>query len=134
MVSLKNVDKNIYPIFQPKYITIRSIDDITYFLRQSFVDILSRIGKFTKKMDTKESSDQVDLGSDCIDKGIEYEKLNYVKIQNVFANGFDKLHERIKNTKSCVNIKNQDNKCFLYCHLLHERYRMCNNEKIKNAD
>ena len=81
MVSIKDENKKMYPIFQTKYVTIRSPSDVTYFLRQSMVDIKSRIGKFTKKIDTKEDADQVEVGSDCIDKGIEYEKMNYVKIQ-----------------------------------------------------
>ena len=83
------------------------------------IDIKSRIGKFTNKSDTKEGTEEVIIGTDCVDTGIDYEKLNIVKIQNVFANGFIQLLERIRNTKSCINIKNQDNKCFLYCHLLH---------------
>ena len=97
------------------------------------IDIKSRIGKFTKQMDQKETTDKVDLGSDCIDIGIEFEKMNVVKIQNVFANGYIELPVRISNTKSCINIKNQDDKCFLYCHLLHEHYRLCGG-KIQNAE
>ena len=124
--------QKLFPIFQTKYIKIRSENDVTYFLRQSMIDIKSRIGKFTKQIDTKEGTDQVIMGTDCVDSGIDYEKLNIVKIQNVFANGFIELPERIKNTKSCINIKHQYNKCFLYCHLLHERYRLCDN--VKNAD
>ena len=125
MVSIRDRNKKLYPIFQTKYIIIRSPDDIIYFLRQSMIDIKSRIGKFTKKIDTRESTDQVILGTDCVDSGVDYEKLNIVKIEKVFANGFIELPERISGTKSCINIKNRDNRCFLYCHLLHERYRLC---------
>ena len=62
---------------------------------------------------------------DCRSSGCKNEQINVVPIVNAFANAYIELPQRIKNTKSCVNIKNQDKKCFLYCHLLHERYRMC---------
>ena len=55
-------------------------------------------------------------------------------ITNVFANGYIELPSRIKNSKSCVKIKNQDDRCFLWCHLLHERYRLCENKKIEHPE
>ena len=135
MASVKDENKKIYPIFQTKYIIIRNPEDVGYFLRQSMVDIESRIGKFTKKMDQREATEPNQIhGSDCVDLGIEYEKMNIVKIQNVFANGYIELNPRIIHTKSCINKKNDDNKCFLYCHLLHERYRLNNWEKIQGAE
>ena len=132
MVSVWDRNKTLYPVFQTKYIIIRSPDDVTYFLRQSMIDIKSRIRKFTKKLDgVKDGTVQVILGTDWVDSGIDYEKLNIVKIQNVFANGYTELPTRITNTKSSINIKNEDNKCFLHCHLLHERYRLCGYKIIK---
>ena len=55
MASVKNKDKKIYPIFQTKYIIVKNPDDVGYFLRQSMVDIKSRIGKFTKKWTSKKA-------------------------------------------------------------------------------
>ena len=130
-----NDKKKIYPIFQTKYIIIRNEEDIDYFLRESMIDIVSRIGKFTKKMNAQQSTEtQPDNRSGYTDVGIEYEKMNIVKIQNVFANGYISLDPRIINTKSCINIKNNDDKCFLYCHLLHERYKLNNFKKIQGAE
>ena len=126
MASVHDKNKKIYPIFQTKYTIIRNTEDIDYFLRQSMIDIKSRIGMFTKKMSSKvsESHERVQIHpSGCVDMGIEFEKLNVVKIKNVFASSFIDLPQRVLNTKSCINIKNVDAKCFLYCHLLHERYQ-----------
>ena len=136
MVSVNDKNKKIYPIFKTKYIIIRNGEDVDYFLKQSELDILSRIGQFTKKLNTRESSEihQVSRSSGFIDFGIEYEKLNVVKIQNVFANGYIELPTRIIHTKSCINIKNKDDKCFLYCHLLHERYKINDFKKIQNPE
>ena len=55
-------------------------------------------------------------------------------IKNVFANGYIELPSKIKNSKSCVYIKNQDNRCFIWAHLLHERYRLCENKKIEHPE
>ena len=135
MASVKDKNKKIFPIFQTKYIIIRNPEDIGYFLRQSIVDIKSRIGKITKKMDKQETTQPNQIhGSDCVDIGIEYEKMNIVKIQNVFANGYIELPTRIIHTKSCINIKNEDDKCFLYCHLLQECYRLLDGKKIQSAE
>ena len=50
-------------------------------------------------------------GSDAVDtlyisSGCRQEQINIVPIKNDFANAFIELPARIKNTKSCVNIKN----------------------------
>ena len=135
MVSIHDKNKKIYPIFQTKYIIIRNNEDVQYFLRDSMIDIKTRIGKFTQKMDSKESSDQVQIHpSGFVDLNIQYEKMNVVKIKNVFATSYIELPARIINTKSCINIKNEDSKCFLYCHLLNERYRKNKFLKIQNPE
>ena len=135
MVSIVDKTKKIYPVFQTKYIIIRNIEDIDYFLRESMDDIKSRIGRFTKKMDAKQSTQKIQVSpSGFVDLGIEYEKMNVVKIKNVFASSYIELPTRIINTKSCINIKNEDNKCFLYCHMLHERYRINDFKKIQNPE
>ena len=67
--------------------------------------------------------------------GCQSEQLNIAPISNVFANSFIETPQRIKNSKACVNIKNKnDNKCFLWCHLLHKRYRMSNNKKVEHPE
>ena len=66
--------------------------------------------------------------------GCKCEQLNVLPITNAFGNSYIELPIRIKNSKSCVNIKNQDNRCFLWCHLLHERYRLCQNKKIEHSE
>ena len=135
MVSVHDKNTKLYPIFQTKYTIIRNTEDIEYFLRQSMIHIKGRIGMFTKKVNTEEGVERVQINpSGCVDMGIEYEKLNIVKIQNVFANGYIELPTRIIHTKSCINIKNKDNKCFMYCHLLHERYRLNNFKKIQGTE
>ena len=135
MVAVHDKNKKIYPIFQTKYIILRNNEDVNYFLKESVNDIKSRIGMFTKKINTRESTERIQVSpSGFVDFGIEYEKLNIVKIQNVFANGYIELPTRIIHTKSCINIKNNDDKCFLYCHLLHERYRLNNFKKIQGAE
>ena len=60
MVSIHD-KKKIFPIFQTMYIILRNPEDVDYFLRQSMVDINSRIGRFTKKMDTKETTEATQI-------------------------------------------------------------------------
>ena len=135
MVSVHDKNKKMYPIFQTKYTIIRNNEDVNYFLKQSMLDIKARIGMFTKKINTRESTPRTQVSvSSFVDFGIEYEKMHVVKIVNVFAHGYIELPVRIINTKSCVTIKNNDEKCFLCCHLLHERYRKNNFKKIQNAE
>ena len=135
MVSVHDANKKIYPIFQTKYIIIRNTQDVDYFLRESELDIKSRIGVFTKKMNSKETTETTQIHpSGFVDLGIEFERLNIVKIKNVFASSYIPLPDRIIHTKSCINIKNDDDKCFLYCHLLHERYRANGFKKIQGAE
>ena len=52
IVNVKNKAENIYPFFQTRYITIRNEDDIEEFLRESEKDVINRVGKFMKKIDT----------------------------------------------------------------------------------
>ena len=66
--------------------------------------------------------------------GCKSEQINVIPIVNAFANGYIELPTRIKNSKSCVNIKNNDEKCFLWCHLLHLRYRLNENKKIEHPE
>ena len=137
MVSVYDKNKKIYPIFQTKYTIIRNAEDVDYFLRQSELDIKSRIGMFTKKYNDKykNSTDTVQINpSGFTDFGIEYENLNIIKIKNAFASAYIELPIRIIHTKSCINIKNNDDKCFLYCHMLHERYRKNGFKKIQNPE
>ena len=99
------------------------------------LDIKARIGMFTKKINTRESTTRQQISpSGFTDFGIEYEKINVLKIVNAMANSYIELPVRIINTKSCINIKNNDEKCFLYCHLLHERYRLNDFKKIQGAE
>ena len=103
MASVKDKNKKIYPIFQTKYIIVRNPKDVSYFVQQSMVDIQSKLGKFARKMDQRQATEPNQIhGSDCVDLGIEYEKMNIVKIQNVFANGYIELNPRIIHTKSCI--------------------------------
>ena len=57
--------------------------------------------------------DSIYSSSGCVS-----EQLNVVAITDAFANAYIPLPDRIKNIKSCINIKTTDDKCFLYCHLL----------------
>ena len=135
MVSIHDKNKKIYPTFQTRYVIFRNYEDVNFFLQDSMNDIKARIGAFMKKMDTKESSKKQQISpSGFINLGIEYEMMNVVKIRSVFANGYIEFPTRIIHTKSCINIKNNDDKCFLYCHLLHERYRRNDFKKIQGAE
>ena len=75
--------------------------------------------------------DSVYTSSGCLQEQLN---INIVPINYAIANAYIKLLDKIKNAKSCTNIKNKDERYFLFCHLLHERYRLCNNEKITDAE
>ena len=69
-----------------------------------------------------------------VSSGCQNEQINVMPMQTVFANGYIDLPPKIIHTQSCVNIKNEDDRCVIYCHLLHERYSMTNNKKIEHPE
>ena len=59
--------------------------------------------------------------------------MNVVPISYAFGSSYIKLPDRILSSKAFVNIKNINDKCFSYCHVLHERYRLTDN-KIQGVE
>jgi len=43
----------------------------------------------------------------------------FYKYEPLAGSGYIEIPRWVKNSKSCVNIKNDDDKCFLWCHLRH---------------
>ena len=79
-----------------------------YCLDKSFQEILCRIDNWINK------------GSGWIIKSIDGEYVNISAYSPVIGSTYIELPGGLKNSKKgVINIKNNDNKCFLWCHIRH---------------
>jgi hypothetical protein len=96
--------------FKSKTGTVTNFEDIesTAILNQQM--ILSRIDTFQN------------LGSNWIIMNIESHYVNIAMYKPLKGSSYMKLPEDISNPKSgLLNIKNDDNRCFIWCHVRHNR-------------
>ena len=94
--------------FAPAYFNsaTKAVINSEYRLDKSFQEILYRIVNW------------INVGSGWIFESIEVEYVNISIYSPLSGNTFMKLSNKLKHSmKSLVNIKNNDNKCFLWCHI-----------------
>ena len=81
----------------------KTIINLDFYLDKSFEEILYRIDNW------------INEGSGWIIDSINGEYVNISKYAPLFGNSFIELPSELKNPKKgLINIKNKDNKCFLY--------------------
>ena len=86
--------------------TVINFDE--YDLEKSFQDILYRIDNWINK------------GSGWITESIEAQYVNMSIYSPLIGSTYIVLPDKLKNPmKGLINIKNNDNKCFLWCHNRH---------------
>ena len=123
--------------------TVQEIDGfsirfgVTYF-SSSFKQVINQVELENQLDENLEKLEErinsfVDNGSGWIYEGQIETKYRICFINPFRRSGgtYIKLPEKFKNTKSCINIQNIDNKCFLWCHACHILH-IKTNETIKN--
>ena len=94
-----------------------------YDLDKCFQGILYRINNW------------INEGSDWIIESIEVQYVNISIYSSLTGSTCIELFDRLKNPmKSLINIKNNDNKCFLWCHIRHITPRKIHPERITKVD
>ena len=66
MRNVKYPRKKINPYFQTRYHIIRNDNDIEEFLLDSERDVINRVGKFMKKVDTRKKFDNPQLNKKSV--------------------------------------------------------------------
>ena len=99
------------------------INSDKYGLDKSFQEILYRIDNW------------VNEGSGWIIESIETQYVNISIYSPLIGSTYIELPEKLKNPlKGLINIKNNDNKCFLWCHIRHLNPLKIHPERITKID
>ena len=103
----QNGDIEYAPVyFNPGTKTVINSDK--YGLGKSFQQILYRVDNW------------VNEGSDWIIESIEAQDVNISVYSQLIGSTYIELLDKLKNPmKGLINIKNNDKKCFLWCHIRH---------------
>ena len=99
------------------------INSDEYRLDKLFQEILYRIDNW------------INEGSGWIIESIEAQYVNISIYSPLIGSTYIKLPDKLKNPmKNLINIKNNDNKCFLWCHIRHLSPLKIHTEKITKVD
>ena len=97
--------------------------DFEYSIDKCFQEILYRINNW------------INEGSGWIVESINSEYVNISKYAPLFCSSFIELPDKLKHPmKGLINIKNNDNKCFLWCHVRHLNLVDKNSSRISKID
>ena len=97
------------------------INSDKYDLDKSLQEILYRVDNWTNE------------GSSWIIESMEAQYMNISIYRPLIGSTYIELPDKLKNPmKSLINIKNSDNKCFLWCHIRHFNPLNIHPEKSKN--
>ena len=111
--------------FSPVYFNSanKAVINFEYNLEKSFQKILYRIDNW------------INEGPGWVNESIDAESVNISIYSPLSANSYVELPRRLKNTvKGLINIKNNNNKCFLRCHIRHLNPLKRHPERITIAD
>ena len=99
------------------------INSDKYNLGKSFQEILYRIDNW------------INEGSGCIIESIEAQYVNISIYSPLIGSTYIELPDKLKNPmKGLINVKNNDNKCFLWCHIRHLNPLKIHPERITKVD
>ena len=102
----KNGDIEYSPVYFNS--ATKTVIYFEYCVETSFQEIFYRIDNWSNK------------GSGCIIKSIDGEYVNISAYSPSIGSTYIELPSALKNSKKgLINIKNNDNKCFLWCHIKH---------------
>ena len=111
--------------FAPFYFnsTTKTVINLEYDLDKSFQEILHRIDNWINEI------------SGCVTESIDAEYGNISIFSPLSGSSYIELPRRLRNSmKGLINIKNNDNKCFLWCHIRHLNPLKLHPERITKAD
>ena len=111
--------------FSPVYFNSanKAVINFEYNLEKSFQKILYRIDNW------------INEGPGWVNESIDAESVNISIYSPLSGNSYVELPRRLKNTvKGLINIKNNNNKCFLRCHIRHLNPLKRHPERITIAD
>ena len=115
------IDKTAY--FNNKAQTIINNLNITESLNLSEQQLLNFIALWVSE------------GSGWTIESIDNHYLNIVKYKPINGSSYIQLPPELQNSaKGLINLKNNDNKCFLWCHIRHLNPTIKNQERIKKSD
>ena len=101
----------------------KAVINSEYYLDKSFQEILYRIDNWNNK------------GSGWIIESIDGEYINIYTYSPLIRSTYIELPSGFKNPmKGLINIKNNDNKCFLWCHIRHLNLLKIHPERITKED
>ena len=113
--------KNAY--FNSKTFTITNIDQIIEALDGASEDIKNRVAGW------------ISDGSGWTIEEILGHYINIVKCVPLRGNSYLPLPEELRNSKKgLINLKNEDQKCFLWCHVRHLNPSKHHSERITQSD
>ena len=109
--------------FNSKAQTIINNEEVTESLELSKQQILNEISKW------------VSDGSGWTVESVENHFLNVVKYQPMKGSSYIKLPLELRNSaKGLINMKNEDNECFRWCHIRHLNPQAKHPQRIKKSD
>ena len=111
--------------FAPVYFnsTTKTIINSEYMLDKSFQEILYRIDNW------------INEGSGWVIVSVNGEYVNISIFSPLSGSSYIELADKLRNPmKGLINIKNNDNKCFLWCHTRHLNSLKTHPERITKTD
>ena len=127
----KDKIKDKTPYFFSKPLTIINNTEISKALQLSKEQILNMIAKWISE------------GSGWTVESVDNHYLNIVQYQPMKGSSYIKLPQELRNSaKGLINMKNEDNECFRWCHIRHlnpqdkypQRIKKSDKEYVKNLD
>lgn len=112
MLENKTYDKKYFKeiYFNSEIEVLTSINKIDFIINNIII-------KFMKNLEEMQKS-----GSGGVFAGIIKAEVKISKSKNILGGSYVELPLKIKNKQACVNIKNDDNKCFLWSLLAYKHY------------
>ena len=111
--------------YSPVYFNSTTKTEINseYMLHKSFQEVLCRTDNWINK------------GSGWITESIDGEYVNISAYSPLIGSTYIELPDELKHSrKGLINIKNNDNKCFLWCHIRHLNFVERNPQRITKED
>ena len=117
----ETINKTVYFFSQPQ--TIINNTEINESLESSKQNILNKIAVWISE------------GSGWTVESVDNHYINVVKYEPIKGSSYIKLPQELRNSKKgLINMKNEDNECFRWCHIRHLNPQAKDPQRIKKVD